>query len=154
MKRLKYYLLILCAGAFAACTDLDIPPKNIFNEQDIFGNVEGATSYLARLYGVLPMEDFRYSFEHGFGYSGAMYRQMCCATGEAMHQLAIWTMLEDAGFGASLQHYNPLIDEAVAKQWHINPNWKLIAEMPFGTSTQEPGEKQFAPLEERILVFK
>lgn len=83
MKRLKYYLLILCAGAFAACTDLDIPPKNIFNEQDIFGNVEGATSYLARLYGVLPMEDFRYSFEHGFGYSGAMYRQMCCATGEA-----------------------------------------------------------------------
>ena len=64
------------------------------------------------------------------------------------------TMLEDAGFGASLQHYNPLIDEAVAKQWHINPNWKLIAEMPFGTSTQEPGEKQFAPLEERILVFK
>ena len=57
MKRLKYYLLILCAGAFAACTDLDIPPKNIFNEQDIFGNVEGATSYLARLYGVLPMED-------------------------------------------------------------------------------------------------
>ena len=63
-------------------------------------------------------------------------------------------LLEDAGFGASLQHYNPLIDEAVAKQWHINPNWKLIAEMPFGTSTQEPGEKQFAPLEERILVFK
>ena len=40
----------------------------------------------------------------------------------AMHQLAIWTMLEDAGFGASLQHYNPLIDEAVAKQWHINPS--------------------------------
>ena len=61
----------------------------------------------------------------------------------AMHQFAVWTMLED-----------PLIDEAVAKQWHINPNWKLIAEMPFGTSTQEPGEKQFAPLEERILVFK
>ena len=72
----------------------------------------------------------------------------------AMHQFAIWTMLEDAGFGASLQHYNPLIDEAVAKQWHINPNWKLIAEMPFGIPTQEPGDKQFAPLEERILVFK
>lgn len=24
----------------------------------------------------------------------------------AMHQLAVWTMLEDAGYGASLQHYN------------------------------------------------
>ena len=31
----------------------------------------------------------------------------------AMHQLAVWTMLEDVGFGASLQHYNPLIDEEV-----------------------------------------
>lgn len=72
----------------------------------------------------------------------------------AMHQLAIWTMLEDAGLGASLQHYNPLIDKGVAKEWNINPNWKLIAEMPFGTPVKEPGEKQFAPLEERILVFK
>ncbi|MDE5954873.1 MAG: nitroreductase family protein, partial [Bacteroidales bacterium] len=25
----------------------------------------------------------------------------------AMHQIAIWTRLEDLGFGASLQHYNP-----------------------------------------------
>lgn len=72
----------------------------------------------------------------------------------AMHQLAIWTMLEDAGLGASLQHYNPLIDKDVANEWHINPNWKLIAEMPFGTPVKEPGEKQFAPLEERVLVFK
>ena len=58
--------------------------------------------------------------------------------------IAVWTMLEDAGFGASLQHYNPLIDEAVAKQWHINPNWKLIAEMPFGTSTRNR-EKNNSP---------
>lgn len=72
----------------------------------------------------------------------------------AMHQLAIWTMLEDAGLGASLQHYNPLIDKEIANEWQINPNWKLIAEMPFGTPVKEPGEKQFAPLEERVLVFK
>lgn len=71
----------------------------------------------------------------------------------AMHQLAVWTMLEDAGFGASLQHYNPLIDEAVAKEWAINPNWELIAEMPFGTPTQQPGEKEFKPLDQRVLVF-
>lgn len=72
----------------------------------------------------------------------------------AMHQLAIWTMLEDAGFGASLQHYNPIIDAEVAKAWNINPKWKLIAQMPFGTPAQEPGEKEFKPLDERILVFK
>lgn len=72
----------------------------------------------------------------------------------AMHQLTIWTMLEDMGFGVNLQHYNPLIDETVAKEWNIPANWKLIAEMPFGAPIGEPGEKEFKPLEERIKVFK
>lgn len=72
----------------------------------------------------------------------------------AMHQFAIWTMLEDAGLGASLQHYNPIIDKLVQEEWNINPNWKLIAQMPFGTPTPEPGEKEFAPLSERVLVYK
>lgn len=71
----------------------------------------------------------------------------------AMHQFAIWTMLEDAGLGASLQHYNPLIDEEVAKIWNINKKWKLIAQMPFGTPTVEAGEKEFAPLEDRVLII-
>ncbi len=85
MKSLKHILIsLLCAGAFSACTDMDIPPKNIFNEQDIFGNKDGVDSYIARMYGTLPMEDFRYSFEHGFNYNGTLFRQMCCATGEAV----------------------------------------------------------------------
>lgn len=72
----------------------------------------------------------------------------------AMHQLAIWTMLEDAGLGVSLQHYNPLIDESVAQEWQIPPHWELIAQMPFGTPTEEPGKKEFQPLDKRVLVFK
>lgn len=71
-----------------------------------------------------------------------------------MHQFTIWTMLEAVGFGASLQHYNPLIDEEVRKTWSVNPKWKLIAQMPFGKPNQEPGEKTFNPLDERVLVFK
>ena len=43
----------------------------------------------------------------------------------AMHQLAIWTMLEDAGLGVSLQHYNPLIDETVYAEWKLDRNGKL-----------------------------
>jgi len=72
----------------------------------------------------------------------------------AMHQLTIWTLLEEAGFGASLQHYNPLIDEAVAKEWNLPSTWKLVAEMPFGVPTQGPGEKEFKHLDEKIKVFK
>ncbi|MDR0230602.1 MAG: nitroreductase family protein [Dysgonamonadaceae bacterium] len=70
-----------------------------------------------------------------------------------MHQFAVWMMLENAGLGASLQHYNPLIDDEVRKTWKIDPNWKLISEMPFGLPTAEPGEKQFQPLENRVKIF-
>lgn len=72
----------------------------------------------------------------------------------AMHQLAIWTMFEDAGLGVSLQHYNPLIDEAVRAEWKLDTQWELIAQMPFGTPAGEPGEKEFQPLDKRVLVFK
>lgn len=72
----------------------------------------------------------------------------------AMHQLAVWTMLEDAGFGASLQHYNPLIDQEVRERWKLPAEWKLIAQMPFGLPAGEPQEKSFEPLEDRIRVFK
>ena len=72
----------------------------------------------------------------------------------AMHQLAVWTMLEDAGFGVSLQHYNPLIDEEVRRTWELPASWHLIAEMPFGMPAGEPGDKEFKELSERVKVFK
>lgn len=72
----------------------------------------------------------------------------------AMHQLAVWTMLEDAGFGASLQHYNPLIDKQVIKEWELPEYWNLIAQMPFGIPLAPPAKKEFKPLCERIKVFK
>lgn len=71
-----------------------------------------------------------------------------------MHQFVIWTALEIEGFGVSLQHYNELIEADIKKEWGIPGNWKLIAQMPFGKPTAQPGEKQFQPLEERIKVFK
>ena len=66
---------------------------------------------------------------------------------------AIWTMLEDMGLGASLQHYNPLIDDEVRRTWNLPGDWMLIAQMPFGTPTGEPGEKEFEDLSERIKIF-
>lgn len=71
-----------------------------------------------------------------------------------MLQYVTWTALESEGFGASLQHYNPLIDDEVKNEWNIPQNWKLIAQMPFGKPTIQPDEKYFQPLEERIKIFK
>ena len=71
-----------------------------------------------------------------------------------MHQLVVWTALEAEGLGASLQHYNPLIDGEVKNEWNIPGNWKLIAQMPFGNPTAPVGEKEFQPLEDRVKFYK
>lgn len=71
----------------------------------------------------------------------------------AMHQLVVWTMLEDAGLGASLQHYNPLIDEAVRKEWALPKHWRLVSQMPFGTPLQQPGPKPEPDTESEMKVF-
>ncbi|PEZ84068.1 nitroreductase family protein [Bacillus sp. AFS017274] len=72
----------------------------------------------------------------------------------AILQFVVWTSLEIEGFGASLQHYNPLIDDEVRKTWDISRDWKLIAQMPFGKPTAEPGDKDFSPLEERVKYYQ
>ena len=71
-----------------------------------------------------------------------------------MHQYIIWTMLSDLGIGATLQHYNPLIDELVSDEWGIKPNWKLVAQMPFGRPIAEAGPKEFDSIDERSLLFE
>lgn len=73
--------------------------------------------------------------------------------GAGMLQFAVWTLLESEGLGATLQHYNPLIDNEVKATWKLPSDWKLIAEMPFGTPTALPEEKDFEPLETRFQVF-
>ncbi|MFI8493035.1 nitroreductase family protein [Peribacillus butanolivorans] len=71
-----------------------------------------------------------------------------------MHQLVVWTALETEGLGATLQHYNPLIDDEVKNEWNIPSNWKLIAQMTFGNPTAPVGEKEFQPLEDRVKFYK
>jgi predicted oxidoreductase (fatty acid repression mutant protein) len=71
-----------------------------------------------------------------------------------MLQFVVWNSLSIEGLGASLQHYNPLIDDEVKKQWNIPANWKLLGQMPFGKPTAAPDEKQFQPIETRVKFFK
>jgi predicted oxidoreductase (fatty acid repression mutant protein) len=71
-----------------------------------------------------------------------------------MLQFSVWNALEIEGLGASFQHYNPLIDDAIKKEWTIPNNWKLIAQMPFGNQTANPSEKSFNPLQGRVKVFR
>ncbi len=71
-----------------------------------------------------------------------------------MLQFVVWTALELEGFGASLQHYNPLIDARIKKEWNAPDSWRLLAQMPFGKPLAQPGAKEFGPLNERVKVYK
>ncbi len=69
-------------------------------------------------------------------------------------QFAVWSTLAQEHIGATLQHYNPLIDDEVKSTWHLPANWKLRAQMPFGSIEQPAGEKSFIADEERFRIFK
>lgn len=71
-----------------------------------------------------------------------------------MVQFVVWAALEAEGLGASLQHYSPLIDETIQGEWGIPKTWKLESQMPFGSVVAPAGEKTFAPLEDRVKLFK
>ncbi|PWC16206.1 nitroreductase [Brenneria roseae subsp. roseae] len=69
-------------------------------------------------------------------------------------QFAVWSTLAQEKIGASLQHYNPLIDDDVKTQWNLPASWKLRAQLPFGSIEQPAGEKTYIPDEERFRIFK
>lgn len=73
--------------------------------------------------------------------------------GNAMLQYATWMSLTTEGIGASLQHYNPIIDEEVKQTWNIPAEWSLIAQMPFGVPNEQPGEKTSLPFEDVVKFY-
>lgn len=66
--------------------------------------------------------------------------------------MSVWSAFAAEGIGATIQHYNPLVDETVRKTWDINPEWTLVAQLVFGKKEGPPKEKTFKPLEERLFI--
>ena len=69
-------------------------------------------------------------------------------------QQAVWAALAEQGIGASLQHYNPLIDEAVHEAFNLPASWQLRAEMPFGAIEAPAGDKDYLPENEVFKLIK
>jgi len=70
-----------------------------------------------------------------------------------MAQFAVWTALAEAGIGASLQHYNPVVDEAAQSEWDIPAHWQLRAQMPFGSHEADFPQKSYIEDAQRFKVF-
>lgn len=74
--------------------------------------------------------------------------------GQGSAQNSVWTALAENNLGASLQHYNPLIDEVVQKAFDLPVNWTLRAQMPFGSIEAPAGEKEYLADDQRFKILK
>lgn len=71
----------------------------------------------------------------------------------AIAQFTVWTALAEQHIGASLQHYHPVIDNEVAETFDIPKNWRLRAQLVFGSIEAPAGEKTFMDDKERFKKF-
>ena len=71
-----------------------------------------------------------------------------------MLQSNVWVGLGTIGVGASLQHYNELIEERIKKEFNLEKEWTLTAQMPFGNIVEVPAEKTKKSLSERLVVLQ
>ena len=71
----------------------------------------------------------------------------------AIAQFAVWTALAEHNIGASLQHYNPIVDEEVASTFDIPANWKLRAQLVLGSIEAGAGEKTYIDDAVRFKTF-
>ncbi len=66
----------------------------------------------------------------------------------------VWVGLESIGLGASLQHYNELVEKRVKEVFSLPDNFVLDAQMPFGNIVEKPSEKKHLSIEERLTILK
>lgn len=59
MKKFLAYTLLF-GGLLFSCQDLNLEPKGILGEPELFGNEFGVKKYFAGIYNYLPIEDFLY----------------------------------------------------------------------------------------------
>lgn len=71
-----------------------------------------------------------------------------------MLQISIWSGLRELGIGASVQHYNPVIDAAVKKMFNVPEKWMLVAQMPFGGIAAQPDPKDREDISKRVAVYR
>ncbi|MFT8470891.1 nitroreductase family protein [Oenococcus sp.] len=67
-------------------------------------------------------------------------------------EINVWTALANVGLGASLQHYNPLIDDQIKQAFEVPDGWILRAQMPFGSIEAPADDKDYLADDLRFKV--
>ncbi len=69
----------------------------------------------------------------------------------AMLQISIWSALRELEIGASLQHYNPVIDKEVKNFLNLPDDYILVAQMPFGAIVGDATIKEKEDIKKRVI---
>lgn len=77
-------LLINVTIMMDACKKLNVAPPNILSDATILGTSDGVTSYMARLYSEMPIEDFKYSPSNGYNNAYNAFNWGSKSTGESL----------------------------------------------------------------------
>lgn len=113
------------------------------------------SSFMAGYGTVLFFDDT--SVTEGFAQQYALYKDnfpIWAQQSNGMMQFALWNIFTEAGLGATLQHYNPLVDEQVKSTWNVPSTWKLIGQMPFGNKVEDASDKAFEDIDSRMVIYK
>jgi hypothetical protein len=83
MKLKIYTLLAVLTLWVSACKNLDVPPVDVIKDQDVFTTEGGIQLYMARMYSLMPFEDFKYSPTRGLNFFW-LISPVSNTTGEAL----------------------------------------------------------------------
>ncbi|MCH7408520.1 RagB/SusD family nutrient uptake outer membrane protein [Belliella sp. DSM 111904] len=85
MKIQNIFILIslLC---IASCTDLDVPPPNVIGDETLMSSESGMDVYMARMYGRMPFEDFKYMAQWGVEFNSWLGALGIEGTGESLNR--------------------------------------------------------------------
>lgn len=92
MKRFVPILLSLTLfAAMQSCVKMDIEPKNIVSDNELFSTPASVDIYMATMYSRMPFEDFKYMSQWGFEYNGWLNSVGIDGSGEAVNRDGITT---------------------------------------------------------------
>jgi len=71
-----------------------------------------------------------------------------------MLEFNVWTGLRELNIGATIQHYNPVINDGVHELFDLPETWVLDAQMPFGGIVAEPDARIPEDIDVRVKIIR
>ncbi len=86
MESMKKIILLFIAAlvGFSSCMEMYLPPKNTVTDEELMGSSNGMAIYLAKMYSMMPFEDFKYTSEWGITFNGWLQAPGIDGCGEAI----------------------------------------------------------------------